>query len=193
MGMKLTAIILAGGKSSRMGTDKGLVLFNGKPMIEYLIAIFKSLDIPIIIIANNPIYNQFNVPVFEDLIKEKGPLSGIYTGLSNVETEKNIVISCDVPCVSNEMIEILIQSSKNEKITIVSYKNKIHPLIGIYSKELIDKLLSNLLSEKLKVRDLIDSVDSKIIELDELNLINIEKQLTNINTKVELKLIEDGI
>jgi len=191
--MKLTAIILAGGKSSRMGTDKGLVLFNGKPMIEYLIAIFKSLDIPIIIIANNPIYNQFNVPVFEDLIKEKGPLSGIYTGLSNVETEKNIVISCDVPCVSNEMIEILIQSSKNEKITIVSYKNKIHPLIGIYSKELIDKLLSNLLSEKLKVRDLIDSVDSKIIELDELNLINIEKQLTNINTKVELKLIEDGI
>ncbi len=193
MGMKLTAIILAGGKSSRMGTDKGLVLFNGKPMIEYLIAIFKSLDIPIIIIANNPIYNQFNVPVFEDLIKEKGPLSGIYTGLSNVETEKNIVISCDVPCVSNEMIEILIQSSKNEKITIVSYKNKIHPLIGIYSKELIDKLLSNLLSEKLKVRDLIDSVDSKIIELDELNLINIEKQLTNINTKVELKLIVDGI
>ena len=67
--MKLSAIILAGGKSSRMGTDKGLVLFNGKPMVEYLIEIFRSLNIPTIIVANNSEYNQFDVPVFEDLIK----------------------------------------------------------------------------------------------------------------------------
>ena len=95
--MKYTAIILAGGKSSRMGSDKGLVLLNGKPMISYIIEILKKMQIPIIIISNNENYKQFGLPVFADIIKEKGPLGGIYTGLKNSKTESNIIVSCDVP------------------------------------------------------------------------------------------------
>ncbi len=192
MGMTYTAIILAGGKSSRMGSDKGLLLLKGRPMIDYLLTIFAVLKIKVIIVANNSGYERFNVPVFKDVIEGKGPLVGIYTGLLKVKTEKNIIVSCDVPCVSKEMIETLIDNSGDEKITVVAYKDKIHPLIGIYSKSIAEKILEKIESEQLKVRLLIDEVDSKVIQLEDYQLVGIENQLMNVNTKEDLKWIEDG-
>ena len=64
--MQATGIILAGGKSSRMGEDKGLVLLNGKPMIQYVIEALKEVVSDIIIISNNASYNKFRVPVYSD-------------------------------------------------------------------------------------------------------------------------------
>jgi molybdopterin-guanine dinucleotide biosynthesis protein A len=87
---------------------------------------------------------------------------------------------------------MLIQKSGNEKITIVSYDNRIHPLIGLYSTDLISDLLKSIQMNQLRVRDFIDSVDSKIIQLEDLDLADRELQLMNINTKEELNLIENG-
>lgn len=190
--MNYTAIILAGGKSSRMGEDKGLVLLNGKPMVDYLLRLFDSLGIKSIIISNNPTYKQFNVPVYEDIIKEKGPLAGIYTGLSVTETEKNIVVSCDVPCVSSHLIEVLLSSSINELITILSFKGKLHPLIGVYSKSIKDNLLNDIQKNYLRVRDFVEKNHSKVVELDEMVFENLEQELQNVNTKKELNMIENG-
>lgn len=190
--MNYTAIILAGGKSSRMGEDKGLVLLDGKSMAEHLLQLFDYLMINSIIISNNPVYKQFNVPVYEDLIKEKGPLGGIYTGLSVTDTEKNIVVSCDVPCLSPRLIEILLSSSDNELITTLSFKGKSHPLIGIYSKLVKDNLLNEIQDGRLRVRDFVEKNHSKIIELDEMMFVDIERELQNVNTKEELKMIENG-
>lgn len=187
--MKYTAIILAGGKSSRMGEDKGLVLLNGKPMVEHLMELFRSLSIDVIIISNNPVYERFNVPVFEDVIKEKGPLAGIYTGLLNVETEKNIIVSCDVPCLSSYLIEMLLSSSVDHLISVLSYQHKIHPLIGVYSKSLTVDLLKEIQDNNLRVADFVKKNQSNIVELDEQKF---EKEVYNINTKEELKMIEHG-
>jgi molybdopterin-guanine dinucleotide biosynthesis protein A len=175
-----------------MGSDKGLLLLKGKPMIDYLLTIFAELQIKVIIIANNSEYKRFNVPVFKDVIEGKGPLAGIYTGLLQVNTEKNIIVSCDVPCVSKEMIETLIGNSGDEKITVVAYKDKIHPLIGIYSKSVAEKIVEKIESDQLKVQLLIEEVDSKIIQLENYQLVGIENQLMNVNTKEDLKWIEDG-
>ena len=102
--MQATGIILAGGKSSRMGEDKGLVLLNGKPMIQYVIEALKEVVSDIIIISNNASYNKFRVPVYSDIIKDKGPVGGIYTGLYHSTTELNFCISCDVPMISSDFI-----------------------------------------------------------------------------------------
>ena len=102
--MQATGIILAGGKSSRMGEDKGLVLLNGKPMIQYVIEALKEVVSDIIIISNNASYNKFRIPVYADLIKDKGPVGGIYTGLYHSTTELNFCISCDVPMISSDFI-----------------------------------------------------------------------------------------
>lgn len=190
--MNLTAIILAGGKSSRMGTDKGLLLVNGKPMIEYLIDLFNAFQIETIIISNNPVYNQFNVPVYEDLIKDKGPLAGIYTGLSNVETEKNIIVSCDVPGITMKIIDLLIGVSLGEFPTIISYKGKKHPLIGVYPKSIKDKLRDDIDNDRLKVMSSIEEIGVNIIELEHFNIKDVALKLRNINTKGELKFFENG-
>ncbi len=190
--MNLTAIILAGGKSSRMGTDKGLVLVNGKPMVEYLLDLFNVFQIPTIIVTNNPIYKQFNVPIFEDLIKDKGPLAGIYTGLMNVETEKNIIVSCDIPGITLKIIDLLIQVSLGESPTIISYKGKKHPLIGVYPKNIKDDILKHIQDEKLKVTTCLEDLGVNIMELEHFNIKNTELKLRNINTKEELKFFENG-
>ncbi|MBI1837767.1 MAG: molybdenum cofactor guanylyltransferase [Flavobacteriia bacterium] len=189
--MKYTAIILAGGKSSRMGTDKGLVLLNGKPMVSYLIDLFQSLNIPIILVANNEFYSQFDLPVYSDIIQEKGPLSGIYTGLKASQTEKNIIVSCDIPFLSQRIIELLLKENSNNLITVVQCGGKIHPLIGVYSKEIEAFLFESLTQNKLKVRSFIHELAVKIIDLDEEELDSVE-EVRNINTLNELKEIENG-
>jgi molybdopterin-guanine dinucleotide biosynthesis protein A len=190
--MKYTAIILAGGKSSRMGSDKGLVLLNGKPMISYIIEILKKMQIPIIIISNNDVYKQFGLPVFTDVIKEKGPLGGIYTGLINSETESNIIVSCDVPFLSDRILGLLINKDNDYPISVVQSNGKTHPLIGVYSKKIVKKLFDTILMEKLKVRSFIEEFPLNIIELDKQEILEYENEIRNINTKEELKIIEYG-
>src|SRR6202008_2205785 len=100
---EITAIILAGGKSSRMKEDKGLVYFNGKMLVEHVIASAKKMTTRIIIITANPAYRQFGYPCTEDEMKEKGPLGGIFTGLVHSSTKKNLVLGCDLPFLSQQI------------------------------------------------------------------------------------------
>ncbi|MEO6902558.1 MAG: NTP transferase domain-containing protein [Bacteroidia bacterium] len=77
----ITGIVLAREKSSGMGTDKGLTLLNGKPMMEHILnALFPCVN-DILIVANNQNYTTFGYPIYEDVIKDCGPMGGTYTGL----------------------------------------------------------------------------------------------------------------
>ena len=89
----ISIFILAGGKSSRMGRDKGLVPLKGRPMISYLIDTIVGLDLPVSIISNESGYESFGYPVFPDLVKDKGPLGGILSAFSNTETDHCLILS----------------------------------------------------------------------------------------------------
>lgn len=190
--MILSAIILAGGKSIRMGEDKGLVLYKNKPMIQHLLDLFKLLNISTIIIANNDEYKRFGVPVYPDVIKNKGPLGGLYAGLYHSKSEKNIVVSCDVPCLSKQLIEYLILNSCHSNATVISFNDKIQPLTAMYSKKLKNKILLNLFNSRLKMKDFLQEVGFQELIVDESNVVNVEKDLINVNTKEELKRLENG-
>ena len=97
---EITVIVLAGGKSSRMMKDKGLILFNDKTLIEHSIEKVKKVAAHIFIITTNSAYQQFGYPCIEDELKERGPLGGIFTGLVHSSTQKNLVIGCDMPFLS---------------------------------------------------------------------------------------------
>ena len=137
--MNTTGIILAGGKSSRMGEDKGLALLNGKPMIQHIIEALENSVSDIIIISNNTAYSEFGYPVYSDIIKDKGPVGGIYTGLSHSNTDKNICLSCDVPLISSEFITWLLERSGDSNVTLPKHKNKVHQMIGVYQKSVLPK------------------------------------------------------
>ena len=82
----ITGIILAGGKSSRMGTDKGFVMYKNKAFIQHIIEAIHPLVDEIIIVSNNPDYDVFKLKRVNDIIENAGPLAGVYTGLFESET-----------------------------------------------------------------------------------------------------------
>jgi len=181
--MELTAIILAGGKSTRMGEDKGLMLFNGKPMIQYVIDAVKPLVNDIIIISNKKSYEKFGYPVYEDLIKEKGPLAGIYTGLKYSKTDKNLVLSCDVPFVSSELIQLLIGNCTDVDVVIPEKEERTHQLIGIYNKKCIELFEKELEQNQRKLKLAIEKLNYKVLDANQFEA----KIFNNINSKNDIK------
>jgi len=168
--MRTTGIILAGGKSTRMNQDKGLMLLDGKPMIQYVIYTLNSLVDEIIIISNNAAYEQFGYPVYSDLIKDKGPLAGIYTGLFYAQSETNIVLSCDVPYVSEALISFLLSEHQQHQITIPKKKDRTHQLIGVFSKSCEVNFALSIEKEELKLIDAFKNLNLNVIDANHFDV-----------------------
>ena len=177
-----TAIILAGGQSSRMGQDKGLMELSGRPMIQHIIETVSQLTSQIIIIANNSEYQQFGLPVYEDLTKEKGPLAGIVTGLSKSKTDLNWIISCDTPYVSVDLLSELMFNLKVADVVVPSKNDKIHPLIGTYHKSTLPIFQRELELDHLKVITEIDQLHVQIIDVNRFDVLNFK----NLNSKEDI-------
>ena len=178
----ISLIILAGGKSRRMGANKALLKYRGKSFIEILFGRFKDLFSEIIISSDNSQVYLTGTKIVPDVYKNIGPVGGIYSALMFSEIEKNIVISVDTPFISKDLIRFLIKNDdKNSIVTIISEKKHLHPLIGIYSKKFTYTLKNEILSENYKLRNIILKTKYKIAEISEENFYN-EKLLQNINT-----------
>ena len=182
----ITGIILAGGKSSRMGTDKGFVSYNNKTFIEHIIKAIQPLVDEIIIISNQETYDQFGFKRYDDLIKNAGPLAGIYTGLHYSKTENNLVVSCDVPLINTEVLQKLIKhiNDKSEVIQLQS-NGKNMPLIAIYKKSCEAIFLEELKLDQRRVQEAIKKCKVQTVVIDSV----LEKHTTNINTKKDLELL----
>lgn len=183
---QISAIILAGGKSTRMMSDKGLIAFNDKPLIEHVIEKVNSITNNIIIISSNPAYIQFGYPCFEDIIKDKGPLSGIVTGLVNSTTQKNFVVACDMPFLSTAILQGLITNCAGVDAVIAEHKNMAEPLCAIYDKRCIPHFRLKLEQNQLKINLALEGLKTRVISFDKENCFT-GNEFSNINTLEELK------
>ena len=132
-----TALILAGGKSSRMGFDKQFLEINEKRLIDIIIKKLEEEFDEIIIVTNKPEkYKDFKYKIITDKIVGKGPLSGIHSGLLEAKSQYVFVIACDMPNINMDYIKHMKTSIDNEEIEvcITKYKDGIEPLLGFYSK-----------------------------------------------------------
>ena len=109
-----TGIILAGGKSIRMGSDKGFILYNDATFMSHVIAALQPFVSEIIIVSNHSEYDIFKLKRVKDKFEDAGPLAGLYSGLANSETENNLVLSCDVPLINNEILKVLVEGYDSE-------------------------------------------------------------------------------
>ena len=106
--MNVSIVIQAGGQSSRMGEDKGLVELCGKPMIQNIIDRLSPYADEMIITTNRPgIYKQFGIQMFEDIYKDYGALAGLHTALSSAKNEMVFVIACDLPFVNTSLFKFM--------------------------------------------------------------------------------------
>ncbi len=188
--MRLEVIILSGGQSQRMGQEKGLSLFRGAPLISYPIELARQISENISIIANNFGYEGFGCRILADDFKNKGPLGGIATGLRAAREKNVLILPCDMPLLSADVITLLITKHGQFEATILKYKGRLHPLIGIYCRSLLPRVIQQIRDNELKV--------SLFVQKIEKNLLNVEAELAgvapevfaNCNSRLDLKNLE---
>ena len=103
MSVRISGFILAGGKSSRMGTDKVLLVFQEKPLIKHMIGLIRSMCDMVAISGQNSDYTSFGIELVPDLNSDCGPIAGIFSALKYSVSDWNLFISVDVPFVNDEL------------------------------------------------------------------------------------------
>lgn len=169
-----------------MKTDKGLVVFNGKMLVEHVIASAKKITNKIIIITVNPAYSQFGFPCIGDEVKEKGPLGGIFTGLINSSTQKNLCIGCDMPFLSEKFLASLIEITGDEDVLLAEHQGKAEPLCSIYDSSCISHFRTQLEQNHLKITDALDGLKTRVISFDKEEWF-VGNEFANINSIEELR------
>ncbi|MDO5969088.1 molybdenum cofactor guanylyltransferase [Flavivirga aquimarina] len=185
----ITGIILAGGKSSRMGTDKGFLMLNEKPFIQHSIDALKPLVSDIIIVSDNTDYDTLGFKRITDTIKDAGPVAGICSGLEASNTHYNLILSCDIPLIKTEVLEKLITNIDTDSDIIqIESNGKTMPLIALYKKQCGRVFNSLLEKDERRLRIAVNQCRVKNISLDHTDY----KTTMNVNTKEELKQLEDA-
>jgi molybdopterin-guanine dinucleotide biosynthesis protein A len=182
--------ILCGGKSSRMQSEKGLVLYQNKPFIEHIIEAVLPISNSIQLITNTNDYDYLACKKRKDIIVDKGPLGGIYTALVHSETEMNLILSCDIPLISTEMLQELIERHTADfDVSVFEDNDRIHPLIGIYSTRTLPVLKKSIDSTDLKMMRFISNVKHQLIPIAE----DKKKLFKNINSVAELNELNTNL
>lgn len=187
---KVTGIILAGGKSSRMGTDKGFLKLNNRLFIKHIINAIKPLVSEIIIVSDNKDYDVFGLKRVEDDIKNAGPLSGVHSGLKTSKTQYNLVLSCDIPLITTKILKKLLNGiDKHTDIIQIVSQGKSMPLIALYKKQCETVFFQLLHKNERRMYYAINQCNLKTIVLQPEE----EIYTRNINTPEDFKKIESLI
>ncbi len=184
---EVTGIILAGGASKRMGRDKGLIEFRGKPLIEYAVEVLTPLCANILISSNNVIdYQKFGYPVVSDEYKNTGPIGGIYSSLRKSTTSQNLIISCDTPFLTTQLLEYVLANYDNYDIVVPEHGNSfIETLAAYYSTNIINQLKNSIERKDYKLLNVFKEVKFKSIKVD--GMPGYSKELfKNLNTPGDL-------
>ncbi|WP_157812126.1 molybdenum cofactor guanylyltransferase [Alteribacter populi] len=169
--MKLTGIILAGGKSSRMGTNKALLKVNSVSVISRIKRELSYYCDSLFVVTNDPgLYTFLDVPITEDHYKNKGPLAGIHAGLSESSTEWNLVVACDVPLINSQALSVLTRiveskQGRNADVILPIASGRYHPMLALYRKSVLPEVTKAIKANRLKLMDVIHLLN--VVEVDE--------------------------
>lgn len=183
--MQITGIILAGGKSSRMGTDKVLLKVNEKTLLEQAIELVEPICNSILISSDNSEHEKFGYKIVPDEIKNCGPIGGIYSSLKKSETDWSFIISVDSPFVEKGFIHHLISEIDNSEAIIPIHKKGKEPLIGIYHKNCLLKIEKMMDLQHYKMHNLLRALKTKFVDSNAW-VENYPKLFHNINRPEDL-------
>lgn len=190
--MGVTGIILAGGRSSRMGAEKGLQELCGKPLIHYAIEALSGLCNTIIISSSSEAYHSLGFKVVADVIPGIGPMGGIYSTLRQSKTEENLVLSCDLPFASVELLSYILENSKGYKVAVPWLGDQHYePLCGFYHLSILDQINAFIENNNYKLPDIFDEIRiNRLVINNELDFYHANLFL-NVNSKHDLTLAEN--
>src|ERR1700758_4033563 len=165
----VSAFILAGGKSTRMGTDKAFVMFEGRTLLSRMLEVARTLTPNVRIVGSAAKYAEL-APVVEDLFPGCGPLAGIHAALRATQTDLNAILAVDVPFVSAELLEYLLSRVRSSGVTVMlpHAAGGLQPLCAVYRREFADVAEKALRAGRYKIDALFDETSTQIIQEQEL-------------------------
>ena len=162
----MNGYVLAGGKSSRMGQDKGLMRFGNLALVEYSILTLAGLVDKIYLVTASREYAQFDLPLVEDTLKDFGPAGGILTALEHTDSDLNIILSCDMPFVQKPLIQGLLDQRDDASICIFRHEGFIEPLCGIYRKTAWQDWQTCVRAGTRKLEHILEKCDTKYVQYE---------------------------
>ncbi|WP_141430925.1 molybdenum cofactor guanylyltransferase [Bacillus sp. 03113] len=185
-----SVIILAGGKSSRMGKNKALLeLRNGMTVIESIIEELSSLSEHVVIVTNQPEeYRFLQLPLIKDTWSEIGPLGGIHAGLRESPTSRNLIVACDMPFPSAEIGKYLLLQLDHVQAAVPQINEYTHPLFAAYRKDILSVIEEVVKENKRSMKQLLQKIQHKLVtetELERLGIQRIEKYFFNMNNPTD--------
>lgn len=189
----ITGIILAGGKSSRFGTDKALIKLNNKTLLEIAIDKMQLICDSVLISYNSPLPEHISYKQIPDKIQSIGPMGGLYTCLEVSNTELNMILSVDAPFVPTDLFSLLTDYTQDYNVVIPRYKENIYPLIGLYKKSFLKILEKDISNKRYKMMKAIKKSKHSVVEISDASEFYNDTFFMNINTREDLKTAEESI
>jgi len=185
----LTVAILAGGKSSRMGTDKSFVRVLGRPLIEDVLAHVAGIGAEIIIVTNRPEdYRYLGLPLFTDVLPDKGALGGIYTALHSSSQPHTLCVACDMPFVVRPLLDNLISLIPEGDAIIPRLNGEAEPFRAIYSQACLAPIRAALDAGKMRVISFFPDVRVRFVDEPEIDRFDPQHlSFFNVNTPEDLE------
>lgn len=181
--MQISGIILAGGRSYRMGRNKALMDLDGLTLIERVARVLSGVCQEIIIAGGNSAeLEQLGYPLVPDIHPGCGPLSGIHAGLMAARNRYSFVSACDTPFLDERLISKIISLADGYDAVILKHGDYFEPLSSLYSKDFIKAAETSVKNGVYKVTAALSLVRWKAVPVDAAGMPDLEKYLFNINT-----------
>ena len=187
----ITGIILAGGKSSRFGSNKALAKFNGIPLIERATAVLGRIFGNLMIITNCPLeYSYLKIPLHQDLVKGLGPVGGIYTGLDALDDDWAFFCACDMPFINEGLVRYIAEVRDGFDAVVPRVDWKIEPLHALYSKKCLPAMKELINKKEYQTIKAFNNLNVRYVEEEEIKVYDPqEKAFLNVNKQDELEKI----
>ena len=191
--MKVAGFVTAGGRSSRMGRDKAWLPVGGRPMIERAIDALRAVSESVSIIANGDEYLRLGLPVIKDSNPGIGPIEAIRTALANSQTPSAVLLGCDLPFVSAELLSFIVGLSDPkdgyEAVVPVGKDSRLEPLCAVYSTSALASVEGMVERGDRKVSLLFERVRTRFVPFEEIeHLAGSALFFENINTPQEYEM-----
>jgi molybdenum cofactor guanylyltransferase len=184
----ISAFILAGGNSTRMGTDKAFVLLDGRTLLARMLDVARSLTPEVGVVGDPEKFAAF-AHVIQDVFPECGPLGGIHAALRASQTELNLILAVDVPFVSLALLEYLVSRAQESEavVTVARSAGGYQPLCAVYRRAFVDDAEQALRSGSYRIDALFNEQRTQVIEEEELEAAGFSARIfRNLNTPEEL-------
>ena len=186
--MDFSIAILAGGRSRRMGQDKGLAPLGGRAMVEHVLAAAAPLGAEVFLATNRAEdYAYLGLRIAQDEWPGSGSLEGLRTALAAAATEKVLVLACDLPFLRRPLLEHLARQTGEFQALVPRVGGRLHPLVATYERSCLPEVEAARARGEMSLQALLETI--VLLELDETHVRNLDPDglsFINVNSHDEL-------